>query len=167
MSGLRVEPLTRKRELAGFRSGAAELDVWLERFALVAEAAGTARTYLLLDADAVVGYFALAMAQVEPEDLPERHRRGTARYPVPMVLLARLAVAEGRQGQGLGSLLLADAARRSMRAAESVGARGLLVHAADANAAAFHEHFGLVRSPSDPMHLVALMKDLRKTLGGT
>lgn len=165
MSGLRVEALTRSHRVGGFRSGADELDLWLERFALVADAAGTARTYLLVDESEILGYYALAMAQVDREELPDRHRRGTSRHPVPMVLLARLAVHEDAQGRGFGALLLADAAIRAVRASAEVAARGLLVHARDEVAVLFYEHFGFVRSPSDPMHLVALMKDLRSVVG--
>lgn len=165
MSRLRIEPLSRSHNLVRFRSGVAELDVWLERFALVAEAAGTARTYVAAEGERIDGYYALAAAQVRPEELPQRHRRGTARHPVPMVLLARLAVAIEARGRGLGGLLLADAAARALSAAEAIGVRGLLVHAADEQAASFYEHFGFVRSPSDPMHLVVLAKDLRRTFG--
>ncbi len=83
------------------------------------------------------------------------------RHPIPVVLLARLAVDVTVQGHGLGAFLLADAMGRSLAAAESIGVRALLVHAKDESARAFYERFGFVASPTDPLHLMLLMKDLR------
>lgn len=85
-------------------------------------------------------------------------------HPVPVVLLARLAVDLSVQGHGLGAFLLADAMSRSLAAAESIGVRALLVHAKDESARAFYMRFGFVASPTDPLHLLLLMKDLRASL---
>ncbi len=163
MSAPRVEPLNRAHDTEGFSSGAPELDRWLQRFALIAEAAGTARTYVLVEGKNVLAYYALAAGEVRRQDLPRRHVAGTPRHRIPVILLARLAVASEVQGRGYGSVMLADAAQRALAGAEVVGARALIVHARDQRAAGFYEHFGFVRSPSDPLHLAALMKDLRKT----
>jgi GNAT superfamily N-acetyltransferase len=163
VSGPRVESLTRVHGTKEFSSGAPELDRWLERFALVAEAAGTARTYVLVEQEQVLAYYALAAGEVRRQELPRRHAAGTPRHPIPVILLARLAVASRAQGRGYGGVMLADAARRALAGAEVVGARALIVHARDQRAAAFYEHFAFVRSPSDPLHLAVLMRDLRKT----
>ena len=163
MSAPSVEPLSRAHDSEGFSSGAPELDRWLQRFALIADAAGTARTYVLLERERVLAYYALAPEEVRRQDLPRRHAAGTRRHPIPVILLARLAVASEAQGCGYGGVMLADAVRCALAGAEVVGARALIVHARDQRAAAFYEHFGFVRSPSDPLHLVVLMKDLRKT----
>lgn len=150
-----------------FRCGQAALDTWLVEHARAATGAGSARTYVVCDReqdDRVVGYFALNASGVEPSSAPLRVRAGMPRHPVPVVLLARLAVDISVQGHGLGGFLLADAMRRSLAAAESIGVRALLVHAKDEAARAFYERFGFVASPSDPLHLMLLMKDLRASL---
>jgi len=82
-----------------------------------------------------------------------------------VVLLARLAVDRRYQGTGLGSALVADAARRTLSAAELIGARALVVHAADEQAARFYERLSFVAFPSDPLHLGVLVKDLRRHYG--
>lgn len=165
MSGLRIEPLTRAHDTQQFSSGAPELDRWLQRFAVIAEAAGTARTYVLVKDQEVFAYYALAAGSIRRQDLARRQAAGTPRHPIPVILLARLAVASAAQGRGYGSSMLADAAQRALTGARTVGARALIVHARDQRAANFYEHFGFVPSPTDPLHLAVLMKDLRKTFG--
>ena len=163
MSALRIEPLSRQHHTEEFSSGAPELDRWLQRLALVAEGAGTARTYVLVEDAKVLGYYAMAAGVVRRQDLPRRHAAGTPRHPIPVILLARLAVTTDAHGRGYGSVMLADAAYRAVAAAEVVGARALIVHARDDGAAAFYKRLGFISSPSDPLHLAVLMKDLRKT----
>ena len=101
-------------------------------------------------------------SDVEKEKAPERVGHGLARHPVPIILLARLAVDRSEKGKGLGSGLLRDALLRVISAAEIVGGRALLVHAKDEKAKAFYEHFGFDSSPIDPFHLFLLMKDIRR-----
>jgi predicted N-acetyltransferase YhbS len=96
---------------------------------------------------------------------PERLTRGLARHPVPIMLLARLAVSVEWQGRGLGAGLMKDAMRRTLQAADIAGIRAFGVHAKDDVARAFYEHFGFVASSSDPFHLFVLMKDLRRIAG--
>lgn len=86
-------------------------------------------------------------------------------HPIGVVLLARLAVDRSLQGHGYGRALLADAAVRTLQAAELVGARAMLVHARDDAAAGFYERLGFTKSPTDPLHLMVLIKDLRRTFG--
>jgi GNAT superfamily N-acetyltransferase len=165
LTDARIAPLARDHQLDAFDSCAAELDDWLRRFARVADASGTARTYVLVDGLRVLGYYALTPGAVHREDLPERHARGVPAHPIGVILLARLAVDRSFQGQGYGRALVADAAVRTLQAADLVGARTMLVHARDEGAAGFYERLGFTRAPTDPLHLMVLIKDLRRTCG--
>ena len=160
------EPLTTAGRIEAFRCGNEALDLWLQRHARAASGAGSARTYVVADRDdsRVVGYFALAAAAVEPARVPPRVKAGMPRHPIPVVLLARLAVDKAVQGRGLGAFLLADAMRRTLSASQTIGVRALLVHATDEGARSFYGRFGFVESPTDPLHLMLLMKDLRASL---
>ena len=165
MSDLRIGPLEDGHQLDGFDSGADELDSWLRRFARIADAGGTAKTYVLADGNRVLGYYAVTPAAVNRDELPERHAKGMPAHPIGVILLARLAVDRSLQGQGYGRALIADAAIRTLQAADLVGARAMLVHAQDARAAGFYELLGFTRSPTDALHLMVLTKDLRHTFG--
>ena len=165
MTNLRIARLGRDHQLDALDSGAAELDDWLRRFARLADAAGTARTYVLVDNLRALGYYALTPGAIRREDLPERHARGMPAHPIGVVLLARLAVDRSLQGRGYGRALLADAAVRTLQAAELVGARAMLVHARDETAAGFYHRLGFTKSPTDELHLMVLIKDLRRTFG--
>ncbi len=101
------------------------------------------------------------MAQVEHDDAPERLGKGLARHPIPLMLLARLAVATAWHGKGLGAGLLKDAMLRTLQAADIAGIRALAVHAKDDEAQAFYERFDFIPSPTDPYHLFILLKDVR------
>lgn len=98
-------------------------------------------------------------------ELPERHARGMPGHPIGVILLARLAVDSPAQGNGYGRALVTDAASRALRAAELISAGAMLVHARDKHAATFYERLGFVRSPTDELHLLVLMKDLQRTFG--
>lgn len=167
MAFTRPEPLRGKHSLEGFSCGQPSLDSWLLRYARRAEADGTARTYVTTEDEVqVVGYYSLAAGSVAPEDATRRLLAGQpAVRPVPIVLLARLAVAETHQGQGLGISLLQNAMLRSIAGAKQLGARALVVHALDENARAWYLRYGFEVSPTDRLHLILLMKDLRKFLG--
>lgn len=121
-------------------------------------------TYVALVDEEVVGYYVLTYGQVEYADAPERLTEGMARHPISIMLLARLAVATSRQGKGLGAGLLKDAMLRTLQAAEIAGLRALAVHAKDDSARAFYERFDFISSPTDPYHLVILLKDVRAAL---
>jgi len=161
------EPLGAHHQLDGFRCGEQALDDWLARHARPAQAAETARVYVttLADQRTVVGYYALAAAQVEPSDATQRARKGQPRTRViPAILLVRLAVDERHQGDGIGRSLLQDAVLRSAQAADAIGARLLLVHAKHPDAKTWCLQYGFEPSPSDPLHLQLLMKDIRAFL---
>lgn len=156
--------LTADHDLAPFSCGKPALDEWLRRFALANQANDSARTWVVTRAKTVVGYFSICAGSVRPEEAPRRISKGLARHPLPVVLLARLAVDESCSGKGLGAALLKDALVRTEAAADILGARAVLVNAMDDEARAFYEHFGFVGSPVDAFQLFLLLKDLRKNL---
>jgi GNAT superfamily N-acetyltransferase len=159
------EPLTRAHRREGFKSGQPELDRWLADHALAAHGAGGARVYVTVDGVRVVGYYALAAAEVAPLRATERALKGQPRRrPVPAVLLARLAVDLEHQGEGLGRSLLQDAMLRTNDAATELGVRVMLVHAQHQRASNWYQRLGFEESPTDPLHLMLLLKDLRKLL---
>jgi GNAT superfamily N-acetyltransferase len=159
-------PITAEHRVENFDCGKDSLNLYLKRFALTNTAAGTARTYVTTLAGelAVVGYYSLAAGSVEKAKVPDRVGKGVPNHPVPVVLLARLAVDRAFQGQSVGKGLLRDALLRSCAAADVVGIRAVLVHAKDKQAADFYRRFGFAPSPTDPLHLMLLMKDLRRSL---
>ena len=162
----RVEKLCPRHRLEGFDCGREELNRYLLRYAARNQQAGAAQTYVGLVGETVVGYHTLAVGHVTREEAPERLSKGLARHPVPIMLLARLAVDHRWQGQGIGKALLRDAMQRTLQAADIAGIRALAVHAKDEAARAFYENFDFTPSPSDPMHLFVLLKDVRRVISG-
>ena len=134
---LRIEKLRADRAVSGFDYGQEELNRFLSRFALVNLRAGAAQTYVALSGTTVVGYYSLAVGEVAYQDAPERLTKGLARHAVPIMLLARLAISSGSQGQGIGAGLLKDAMQRKLQAADIAGIRALAVHTKDENARRF------------------------------
>ncbi|MCC7035493.1 MAG: GNAT family N-acetyltransferase [Acidobacteria bacterium] len=165
MSARRIEKLTRTHVVESFDCGKEALNRFLVRYALQSQQAGASQTYVGLVDDELVGYYTLAFGSVDHATAPERIGKGLARHPIPLMVLARLAVSNNWQGQGVGSALLKDAVLRTLQAAEIAGLRALAVHAKGHEASAFHERYGFVPSPTDPYHLLALLKDLKKDLG--
>jgi GNAT superfamily N-acetyltransferase len=159
-----IEKLRRDHSLDGFDCGKEELNSFLKRHALTNQASDSAQTYVLAEGLVVKGYYSLAAGAVSHEEATERVKKGLARHPVPVVLLARLAVDASMQGKKVGPALLKDALRRAVHAADTIGARAVLVHAKDDNAKGFYEHFTFESSPSDPYHLMLIMKDLRRII---
>ena len=162
----RVEKLRSDHKLEGFDCGRDELNRYLLRYAWANQQAGASQTYLGLVGHAVVGYHTLAVGQVSREEAPERLTKGLARHPVPIMLLARLAVDHRWQGQGVGKALLRDAMQRTLHAADIAGIRAFAVHAKDEQARNFYQKFDFIPSPTDPMHLFVLIKDVRRIIGG-
>jgi len=160
---LRIEKLQRSHRIDEFDCGREALNRFLARYALQNQQAGASQTYIALAGDSVVGYYTLVVGQVEYDSAPERLTKGLARHPVPIMLLARLAIATSWQGKGLGAGLLKDAMQRTLQAADIAGIRAFAVHAKDDEARAFYEHFGFSPLPSDPYHLFRLLKDIRAT----
>lgn len=162
---LRIEKLSRNHAIEGFDCGKEPLNRFLFRYALQSQQASTAQTYVALRGDKVVGFYTLVFGQVAFDDAPERLSKGVARHPVPLMILARLAVSLEAAGRGLGAGLLKDAMLRTLQAADIAGLRALAVHAKDEEAQRFYEHFDFVPSPSDPLHLFVLLKDVRAAIG--
>ena len=158
------EPLSAAHNVGDFDCGKPELTEWLRHHALQNHQAGASRVYVLHRSGRVVGYYALAAGSVELEEAPTRVKKGLARHPIPVILLARLAVDASEQGRGLGAALLMEALNRIASAADEVGARAALVHAKDDDAKAFYQRYEFEPSPTDPLHLFLLMKDLRAVL---
>lgn len=159
---LRIEKLRPDHTALEFDCGQAELNRFLTRFALVNQLAGAAQTYLALAGETVVGYYSLAVGEVAYDDAQGRLSKGLARHPVPIMLLARLAVSAEAQGRGIGAGLLKDALMRTAQAADIAGIRALVVHAKDENARRFYEHFGFSPSPTDALQLYLLVKGIKR-----
>ena len=159
-----IEKLRVDHELDSFDCGKEELNRFLKRSAWTNQQAHSAQTYVLVRKTVVLGYYSLAAGAVAYADAGERVKKGLARHPIPVILLARLALDVTCQKQGIGPALLKDAFQRTAQAADTIGARALLVHAKDADAKSFYEHFNFEPSLSDAYHLLLLMKDLKRML---
>jgi GNAT superfamily N-acetyltransferase len=160
-----IEKLRREHVLDRFDCGKEDLNHFLKRQAWSNQQAHSTQTYVLAKELTVFGYYSLAAGSVGHDQATERVKKGLARYPIPVILLARLAVDVSRQGKGIGAALLKDALLRTAQAADTIGARALLVHAQDESAKAFYQHFTFEPSPSDPYHLLLIMKDLLRVVG--
>jgi len=161
---LKIEKLQRSHKIDEFDCGQEALNRFLIRHALQNQQAGASQTYVALADEKVVGYYTLVVGEVAFESAHERLTKGLARHPVPIMLLARLAIVTGWQGKGLGSGLLKDAMQRTVQAADIAGIRAFAVHAKDDEAKSFYEHFGFTPLPSDAYHLFRLLKDVRAGL---
>lgn len=157
----RIEKLRRDHVVEAFDCGHAELNRFLKQHALQSQHSGGAQTYVGLVDSTVVGYYALAVGSVEQDAAPDRVKKGLAKHAIPIMLLARLAVDHHWQKRGIGVALLKDAVLRTLQAADLAGIRALVVHAKDDTAKAFYRRFDFVPSPTDPLHLFVLLKDLR------
>lgn len=157
------EPLSVQQRLDGFDCGKYALNDWLLRHARQAQGSGSAKTFVVAEDDGrVVGYSSLTVGQVDTMDAPERVRKGMGQYPLPVVILARLAVSKHDQGRGIGFGLLQDAIRRTMLIAEQAGIRALLTNPIDDEAARFYTRFGFIASVLREKQLLLLLKDARR-----
>jgi len=159
-----VRKLRATDDVDGFDCGEPALNQFLQRYALLSQKANSAQTYVCCDQGAVVGFYSLAVGSVEPECAPARVVKGLARHPVPVMLLARLAVRKDHQRKGLGRALLKDALLRTAQAADIAGVRCLLVHAKDDAARRWYESWDFEPSPTDPYHLFLMLKDLKASV---
>jgi GNAT superfamily N-acetyltransferase len=159
------QPLDAAHLLDAFDCGNPALNEWLVRYARQAHASGSARTYVVVDGQRIAGYFSLAVGQIDSVEAPDRVRKGMGNYPIPVVILARLAVAMVDQGRGLGVGLLQDAIRRTLMVTDQAGVRALLTHPIDDAAARFYLRFGFEASPAREQQLILLLKDARRLFG--
>lgn len=163
---LRSEKLRRDHHVDAFDCGKEPLNRFLIRYALQSQLSNSSQTYVALSDAELIGFYTLVFGDVAYDDAPDRLRKGVARHSIPLMILARLAVSRNWAGKGIGSGLLKDALLRTMAAADIVGLRALAVHAKNKEARSFYERFDFVASPSDPMHLFVLLKDVKKLIGG-
>jgi GNAT superfamily N-acetyltransferase len=163
-----VEPLATEHDVAAFDCGPEAQTAWLRRHAVQASRSDTAKVYVVCRAGtrSVVGYYALAAGSVGHDGVPPRITQGLGRYPIPVILLTRLGVDTQEQGKGLGSALVRDALLQTASVAEKVRVRALLIHAETPEAAEFYRRISpaFESSPTDPLHLILLMKDLRTAI---
>jgi GNAT superfamily N-acetyltransferase len=157
------EPLSSHHDLSAFNSGTATLDDWLRRRAASNQDSGASRTYVLQMGDRVIGYYALAAGAIAQAAATGKTRRNMP-DPVPVMVLARLAIDADFQGRGIGRALLRDAILRTIQAADIAGIRALLVHAISDDARKFYERCGFQSSPTDPMTLMITLDDARRML---
>ncbi len=167
----RVELLAPDHDVAAFDCGSEAQTLWLRRHALQAHQSDTAKVYVVCRRGTreVVGYYALAAGSVSHEQVPPRLIKGIGRYPIPVIIVTRLGVDLGVQRQGVGSELVRDALLQAASVAGKVGVRAIVIHAETPGAAAFYRRISAAfqESPTDPLHLVLLLKDLRRTIGDT
>lgn len=154
-------PLAASHRMDDFACGEASLDDWLKRRALGNQLSGASRTFVVTQADGqVLGYYALAAGAVAHETATSAVRRNMP-DPVPVMVLARLAMDQRAQGRQLGGALLQDAVRRSLAVAQNAGVRALLVHALHERARQFYEHYGFQQSPHHPMTLMLRLNSVK------
>jgi GNAT superfamily N-acetyltransferase len=161
VSALRIEKLARHHQVDDFDCGTAPLNIFLQRYALANQLANASQNYLGLSGDTVVGFHTLAVGEIACEEVPERMRKGLARHPVPVMVLARLAVDTRWKGKGLGAGLLKDAMLRTVNASEIAGIRAIVVDAKNDDARRFYQHFGFLDGFADPQQMYLLTKDIR------
>lgn len=158
-----VRKLAATDRIDAFDCGQVALNQFLQRYALVNQKANSAQTYVC-QGDAVVGFYSLAVGSVDPDAATSRVAKGLAHHPVPVMILARLAVDKAHQRQGLGRALLKDALLRTMQAADIAGVRCLLVHAKDDTARQWYASWEFESGPTDPYHLFLMLKDIKGLL---
>jgi len=157
------EPLAEHHDLSLFDSGEPSLDDWLKKRALANQVSGASRTFVVCDGKRVMGYYALASGAVTVANVPGKFKRNMP-DPIPVVLLGRLAIDRALQGKGTGRALFRDAALRISHAADTIGIRGILVHALSESARKFYLALGFVECPNEPLVLVVTLQDLRAAL---
>lgn len=155
------QPLAATHRLDGFTCGETSLDDWLKRRAMANQLSGASRTFVVTDqAGRVHGYYAMAAGAVSHQTTTSAVRRNMP-DPVPVMILARLAVDHRAQGLRLGGALLQDAVHRAVAVSQNAGVRALIVHALHDRAKAFYEHYGFQASPLHPMTLMLRLNTVK------
>lgn len=160
------QPLTDHHDTENFSCGIEALDVWLKRRAMKNQITGASRTFVVCEESRVVGYYALASSAITIAATTGRFRRNMP-DPIPVVVLARLAVDRTYQGKGLGRALVRDAGLRVIQAADAIGIRGMIAHAISTDAKAFYAKVGFDPSPLDPLTLMITLADLNSALSNS
>jgi GNAT superfamily N-acetyltransferase len=159
-----IEKLNDSHLLESFDCGVPELNRFLIKHALHNQRANSASTYIVCEGNTAIGFYSLAVGSVIHAQAPVRVIKGLAKYPVPVMILARLAVDKAYHGRGVGSGLLKDALLRTLLASDIAGIRALIVHAKDDNAKQWYQRFDFDPSPTDPLHLYLLLKDINRAV---
>jgi GNAT superfamily N-acetyltransferase len=155
------ELLNERHVIEPFRCGSEPLDSWLQRRALNNQRSGSSRTWVVLDDNDVVAYYASASASILRGSAPKPLQRNQPDL-LPAILLSRLAVSSTFQGRGLGAALLKHFMLKALEVRQRVGVRVVLVHAKDANAKSFYEKYDFVSSPLDPLTLMQVLPPLER-----
>ena len=167
MSGSPNAPilLTKEHDIVQFDCGKPALNNYLLKHALNNTLNNSSKCYVTTKGNKVVGYYCLSVCSVEKDLVPARIGTGLGGYPVPLILITRLAVDITEQNKGIGYSLLQHALLMSIQVSAKVGIRGVIVHAKDEQAKEFYLKYGFEPSPIDKLHLYLLIKDIQKTLG--
>ena len=158
---LAITKLALTHDPSSFDCGNEALNRFIKLFALAGQRAGISQTYVATSGSEIAGYHTIVVGQVMHEGAPERLAKGVPRHPIPVIILARLAVDRDHQGSGLGAALVADAMGRVLQAADIAGVRAMLVQAKDERAQRFYRHLGFEPFPGQPLMLYRLLKDIR------
>ena len=161
--------LTKLHDTSSFDCGVTVLNTFLQNYALQNLKNRSVKTFVTVikpeeKIERVVGYYSLVAGSVEHSAVPPRVKKGLGKYPIPVIILARLAVDISMQGQGLGKGLLKDALLRILTISENLGVRAVLIHAKDDKAKNFYRQFGFESSPVNEYHLYLLIKDIQATI---
>lgn len=159
------KPLDKSFDREAFDCGVEALNEYLKKFALQNQKKDAARTYVVTDSSRkILGYYTLVFGSAATDDVPERIASGLGRYPIPVILLARLAVDQSEKGKGLGGVLMRDALLRALRASDIAGLRAVMVQAKDESAKKFYQKLGFVSAPHNEFHLFLKMSDIKASL---
>jgi predicted N-acetyltransferase YhbS len=159
-----IEKLKSSHDVNNFDCGRVELDRFLQKYAWQNQQANSTQTYVACYEEKIIGYYCLTVGSVAHENAPARITKGQAKYPIPVMILARLAVDKKWQKKGIGKGLLRDALKRTTQAADIAGIRAVIVHAKDERVRSWYERFDFEPSPTDELHLFLLLKDLKKII---
>jgi len=161
----RPEPLTKQHNLEPFDCGKPALSNWLKKHAIQSQESQHTRTMVISEDDKVViGYYSYNVISVEHEESPDRVKKGLARHPIPVFLIARLALDTKHQGKGLGTRLMLNALKGAAAITKDVPIRAVIVDAIDDEAKEFYSGFDFVPFPADRLRMWLLMKDLMRTI---
>lgn len=162
-------PLRRADDIGQFVCRSEMQTEWLRNSARQAHSSNTAQVQVItpVGSHEVVAYYAWCMHRIPKDKLHRRWQKGAGKYDQPVALLARLGTATNHERQGLGKTMLQDILKRTAAIESEIGCRGLLVHAETHRAQNFYFHTvpAFAPSPTGPLHLVLLMKDIKKAFG--
>ena len=163
-----TRPLRKSDDRKSFDCGVDPLNLYLSQYALQNQKKDAARTYVVVNGEGkIVGYYTLVYGSMTVGETPEEISSGLGKYPVPIILIARLAVSIDEHGKGLGRSLVRDALVRSVSAAEIAGLSAVVVDAKDADAKAFYEKMGFIPGPEDEFQLFMKMSEIRALLSNS